>query len=75
MNIINNIIRKIKLKDKDLEGMYVAVDDLGNIIGFGMDKEEAECMVGEYNLEKHKRGESMYRLQDIKIRKRIKKYL
>jgi hypothetical protein len=70
-----NIIKKIKSKDKDLEGMWVAVDKYGTIIGFDKDHEEVEYMVGEYNLEEYWRHERMYKLHNIALRKKIKKYL
>ncbi len=73
--MIKSIIKKIKSKDKDLNGLWVAVDNYGIIIGFDKDHEEVECMVGTYNLERHWRGKRMYQLNDIRLRKKIKKYL
>ena len=73
--MIKSIIKKIKSKDKELEDMWVAVDNYGTIVGFSKDHEEVECMVGEYNLERHRRGKRMYRLCNIKLRRKIKKCL
>ena len=74
-NPFSNIIKKIKSKDKELEGLWVAVDNYGTIIGFDKDHEEVECMIGEYNLERHWRGKRMYKLYNIKLRRKIRKCL
>ncbi len=75
MNIINNTIKKIKSKDKNLEGMYVAVDDLGNIIGFDKDLDIVEGVAGLYNEKHFEAKKRIIRLKDITTREKIRKYL
>lgn len=73
--MFKNIIKKIKYKDKDLEGMWIAVDDLGNIIGFDKDVNIVENIAGLYNEKKFENKKRIIKLKDIPIRERIKKYL
>jgi len=75
MNFIKTIIGKIKLKDKDLEGTYVAIDDLGNIIGFDKDVNIVEDIAGLYNEKNFENKKKIIQLKDIQIREKIKKYL
>ncbi|MBA7598835.1 hypothetical protein ES703_05860 [subsurface metagenome] len=76
MNIINNIIKKIRYKDKELEGMYVAIDVQGKIIGFDKDLDKLQFYIGTYNEEKYLRGRTrLFKLDKINLRKRIKRVL
>lgn len=75
MNIINNIIKKIKYKDKDLKGMYVVTDEMGNIVCFSKEEKELQHFIGKYNYAKDFQGLKKYKLYDLTIRKRIKKLL
>jgi len=73
--MLKNIIKKIKYKDKDLEGMWVAVDDLGNIIGFDKDVNIVEDIAGLYNEKNFENKKRIIQLKDIPTREKIKKYL
>lgn len=75
MNITNNIIKKIKSKNKDLEGIYVAVDDMGNIIGFDKDLEIVKDMAGSYNEKHFEEKKRIIQLKDITTREKIRKCL
>ncbi len=73
--MFKNIIKKIKNKDKNLEGLWVAVDDLGNIIGFDKNVNIVEDIAGLYNERNFENKKRIIQLKDIPIRERIKKYL
>ena len=75
INPFSTIIKKIKSKDKDLEGMYVAVDDAGNIIGFDMNLEIVVNMAGSYNERHFEEKKRIIQLKDIKTREKIRKCL
>lgn len=74
-NPLSNIIKKIKSKNKDLNGLWVAVDKYGKIIAFDFDLEEVRDSVGRYNWEIAKRGKPVYYLRDVEERQRVKKCL
>jgi len=75
MNLCKLIINKIKSKDKDLEEMYVAIDNIGNIIGFDKDLDKVRERIGKYNWEIDNRERPVYFLNNIPHRRRIKKIL
>ncbi len=74
-NPISTIIKKIKSKDKELEGMYVAVDDLGNIIGFDKDRENVEGYIVIYNEAMALQHIRLYLITDLDKRMKLKEIL
>jgi len=76
MNLFKLIIEKIKSKNKDLEGIYVALDNRDKIIGFDKDLNKLQFYIGTYNEEKYLGGRTrLFKLDKINIRKRIKRIL
>lgn len=74
-NPLSDIIKKIKSKDKELEGVFVVTDELGKIIGFSQNEKELQHYIGKYNKAKDFQGIRKYELKNLALRKKIKKLL
>lgn len=60
---------------KNLEGLYIAVDDLNNIIGFDMDLDTVKEYAGFYNEIYFEEKKRIIRIVDIPTRLKLKKLL
>lgn len=63
------------MKIKNLEGLYVAIDDLNNIIGFDMDLDTVKEYAGFYNDIYFTEKKRIIRIVDIPTRLKLKKLL
>lgn len=63
------------MKIKNIEGLYVAVDDLNNIIGFDMDLDTVKEYAGFYNTIHFEEKKRIIRIVDIPTRLKLKKLL
>ena len=74
-NPFSTIIKKIKPKDKELEDLYIVLDDKDRIISVANSLENAENDFHKFNRYKNLFDVRVYKLFDLELIKEIKRYL